>query len=76
MNTYLNQFWTWSNRTPEVYARIGMNQKQGEVEDLFPLVDDMISCAQTIVCDGVTDDSSIDDLLTIKTSPTNCVLNS
>ena len=65
MNTYLEQFWKWSNRTFDEYARIGMNQNKGEYEDQFPLFDEMIAYARTVVDNVVTDDSDLDDLLTI-----------
>ena len=65
MNTYLEQFWKWSNRTFDEYARIGMNQNKGEYEDQFPLFDEMIAYARAVVDDVGTDDSDLDDLLTI-----------
>lgn len=65
MNSLLEQFWKWSNKTPEEYATHGMNQNKGEFEDNFPLFEDLLEYSKELVDNNTLDCFLIDDLITI-----------
>ena len=65
MHDFLKDFWKWANKSPEEYGKSGMNQNKGEFEDDFPLFENLITYAKTIVDNNEIEPNLIDDLLNI-----------
>ena len=65
MNHLLKKFWKWLNITPEEYARCGVSQRNGEAEENYDYFAELLVFARSVIDEGLTDNSSIDDMLTI-----------
>ena len=65
MHDLLKDFWKWANKSSEEYGKSGMNQNKGEFEDDFPLFENLITYAKTIVDNNEIEPNLIDDLLNI-----------
>lgn len=65
MYMLLEDFWKWLGKTPEEYALYGLNQKNGEEEDNYYHFAKLVSFARQVIDEGLTDNSSIDDMLTV-----------
>ena len=65
MNNLIQQFWDWAGKTPDEYARVGMNQNKGEFEDDFPMFNELLFLARNIVDNDVLDDDVLGELLVV-----------
>jgi hypothetical protein len=65
MYQLLEDFWKWLGKTPEEYANCGIDQRNGAEEDNFDGFVELLSFARRVIDKGLTDNSSINDMLTI-----------
>lgn len=65
MTELLKEFWEWLPVSYEEYSEKGISQLNGNYEDNFPKINELIEYAKKIVDDNLTSDNDMDDLLTI-----------
>ena len=65
MTELLKEFWEWLPVSYEEYSKKGISQLNGNYEDNFPKINELIEHAKKIVDDNLTSDNDMDDLLTI-----------